>query len=50
MARGDLAAVEAWLAAVDDGDGARLEASTTAEVEVVGPRGAGRTGRQVLTQ
>ncbi|WP_448616338.1 hypothetical protein [Modestobacter sp. URMC 112] len=48
MARGDLAVVEDWLAAVDAGDAARLTALTAAEVELVGPRGAVRADRSVL--
>ena len=50
MTRGDLAVVEDWLAAVDAGDGARLVALTTPEVEIVGPRGSGRTDRAVLAE
>ena len=48
MARGDLAVVEDWLAAVDAGDAARLTALTAAEVDLVGPRGAVRADRSVL--
>ena len=42
--------VEDWLAAVDARDGARLTALTTAQVDVVGPRGSGRADRGLLVE
>jgi hypothetical protein len=50
MTRGDLAVVEAWLAAVDARDGARLLALTTPDVEIEGPRGSARADRTVLME
>jgi hypothetical protein len=48
MSTGALAVVEAWLHAVNRGDTARLQRLTHDEVEIVGPRGAGRADRAVL--
>ena len=33
--------VEQWLAAINAGDGARVEALSQEQVEIVGPRGRG---------
>lgn len=48
MSLGALAVVEAWLDAVNRGDAAALERLTHDEVQIVGPRGSGRTDRSVL--
>ncbi|MEJ7755943.1 MAG: nuclear transport factor 2 family protein [Nocardioidaceae bacterium] len=45
-----MAIVEQWLAAVNRGDGVRLEQLTHEEVEIVGPRGSGRADRRVLSE
>ncbi|SNT00566.1 protein of unknown function [Geodermatophilus saharensis] len=45
--RGQLAVVEAWLAAVDRADAAAATALSAPDLEVVGPRGTVR-GREVL--
>ena len=42
--------VEQWLAAVNAGDGARVEALSQEQVEIVGPRGRGRAPRAVLSE
>jgi ketosteroid isomerase-like protein len=47
---GALGVVEQWLAAVNDGDGARVEALSHEQVEIVGPRGRGATPRGVLSE
>jgi limonene-1,2-epoxide hydrolase len=44
---GQLAVVEAWLAAVDDADARAATALSAPDLEVVGPRGSTR-GREVL--
>jgi hypothetical protein len=49
MADGSLAVVERWLDAVNEGDGAALEALTHAAVEISGPRGTGLADRSVLS-
>lgn len=48
--RGALGVVEQWLAAVNDGDSARLEALSHEQVEIVGPRGRGSAPRAVLSE
>lgn len=50
MSVGSLAIVEAWLDAVNRSDGRGLEELTHEEVEIVGPRGAGRSDRRVLSE
>jgi hypothetical protein len=45
---GDLAVVERWLAAVNDADMQQLEALTSGQVEIIGPRGRGLMDRRVL--
>jgi hypothetical protein len=50
MQRGSLAVVEAWLDAVNRGDGERLEQLTHQQVEIVGPRGGGLADRHVLSE
>src|SRR3954447_6145721 len=50
MSSGSLAVVEAWLAAVNRGDAGALEHLTHDEVEITGPRGAGRIDRAVLAE
>ena len=45
-----LAVVEQWLAAVNDGDGARVEALSREQVDIVGPRGRGSAPRSVLSE
>lgn len=50
MSIGSLAVVEEWLDAVNCADGARLERLTHEQVEIVGPRGSGRTDRRVLSE
>lgn len=47
---GDLAVVERWLAAVDDEDPALLEALSSEQVEIIGPRGQGLMDRSVLSE
>jgi hypothetical protein len=47
---GALGVVEQWLAAVNNGDGARVEALSQEEVEIVGPRGRGTAPRSVLSE
>jgi len=47
---GSLASVADWLDAVNRADGPRLERLTHEEIEIVGPRGTGRTDRRVLSQ
>jgi hypothetical protein len=49
MSIGSLAVVEEWLAAVDAADGPRLQRVTAAQVQIVGPRGAGHIDRSGLT-
>jgi hypothetical protein len=44
---GALAVVEEWLAAVNSGNGQRLQELSAEDVEIIGPRGSAR-GRQVL--
>ena len=46
---GSLAVVEEWLDAVNRGDGHRLEQVTHEEIEIVGPRGQGRTDRRAVS-
>lgn len=50
MSIGSLASVADWLDAVNRADGPRLERLTHEEIEIVGPRGTGRTDRRVLSQ
>jgi len=50
MSTGSLAVVEEWLAAVDAADGPRMQRVTADEVEIVGPRGAGRVDRRGLAE
>jgi ketosteroid isomerase-like protein len=45
---GDLAVVQTWLAAVNDEDAAQLEALSSEQVEIIGPRGQGVMHRRVL--
>src|SRR4051794_17200200 len=45
---GDLAVVAEWLAAANDEDAGRLEALSSVQVEIVGPRGAGLLPRSIL--
>lgn len=47
---GALGVVEQWLAAVNAGDGARVESLSQEQVEIVGPRGRGRAPRAVLSE
>ena len=49
MSLGSLAVVEAWLDAVNRGNGRRVEDPSAEDVEIVGPRGIVR-GRQVLSE
>lgn len=48
--QGELGVVEQWLAAVNAGDGARVEALSQEQVEIVGPRGRGEAPRAVLSE
>src|SRR5688500_18263632 len=48
--RGALGVVEQWLAAVNAGDGARVEALSQEQVDIVGPRGRGSAPRSVLSE
>lgn len=48
MSVGSLAVVEAWLDAVNRGDGPSVERLSSEDVELVGPRGTVR-GRHVLS-
>src|SRR5690349_11229315 len=48
--RGALGVVEQWLAAVNAGDGARVESLSQEQVEIVGPRGRGSAPRAVLSE
>lgn len=50
MRPGSLGIVEEWLNAVNRADGGRLEALTTEQVEIIGPRGAGVMDRGVLSR
>jgi hypothetical protein len=50
MPTGSLAIVEAWLDAVNRGDGDRLEQLTHAQIEIVGPRDSARAERHVLSE
>lgn len=45
---GDLEVVERWLAAINAEDAAGVEALTSEQVEIVGPRGQGTMERHVL--
>jgi hypothetical protein len=45
-----LAVVEQWLAAVNAGDGARVESLSHEQVDIVGPRGRGSAPRAVLSE
>jgi ketosteroid isomerase-like protein len=47
---GALGVVEQWLAAVNDGDGDRVEALSHEQVDIVGPRGRGAAPRRVLSE
>jgi hypothetical protein len=47
---GVLGVVEQWLAAVNAGDGARVESLSHEQVRIVGPRGRGEAPRSVLSQ
>ena len=42
--------VEQWLAAVNAGDGARVESLSQEQVDIVGPRGRGSAPRAVLSE
>jgi hypothetical protein len=46
----NLAIVEQWLSAVNAGDGARVEALSHEQVDIVGPRGRGSAPRAVLSE
>ena len=46
---GALGVVEQWLAAVNAGDGARVESLSREQVAIVGPRGRGSAPRSVLS-
>jgi len=46
----ELGAVQCWLDAVNQRDGAALESFSHPEVEIVGPRGAGSMARSVLSE
>ena len=50
MAPEALAVVHSWLTEVNRRDGPRLEALSSPQIEIVGPRGAGRLDRAVLSQ
>lgn len=50
MSFGSLAVVEEWLEAANHGDGLRLEQLTHEEIQIVGPRGHGRTDRRILSE
>ncbi|MDN5918738.1 MAG: hypothetical protein L0I76_27215 [Pseudonocardia sp.] len=50
MSFGSLAVVEEWLEAANHGDGFRLEQLTHEEIEILGPRGHGRTDRRILSE
>ena len=45
-----LGIVEQWLIAVNAGDGARVEALSHDQVDIVGPRGRGSAPRAVLSE
>ena len=47
---GELAVVETWLNAVNDQDAAQVEAMSSDQVEIIGPRGQGVLDRGVLGQ
>lgn len=47
---GDLEIVERWLAAINAEDAAGVEALTSEQVEIVGPRGQGTMERHVLRE
>jgi hypothetical protein len=47
---GALGVVEQWLAAVNAGDGGRVEALSHEQVDIVGPRGRGSAPRSVLSE
>ncbi|RSM67704.1 hypothetical protein DMB66_15310 [Actinoplanes sp. ATCC 53533] len=46
---GALGVVEQWLAAVNAGDGARVESLSREQIDIVGPRGRGSAPRSVLS-
>lgn len=47
---GALGVVEQWLAAVNAGDGSRVESLSQEQVDIVGPRGRGSAPRAVLSE